>query len=97
MKIVLTGIAVLVLGCITAAAQAETDLGKELYDLHCVQCHSDSLHKRPSPAARNYQEVREWVKLWARYVGAQWGKEDMEAVTRYLNNRFYFYTDVSHL
>lgn len=96
MKKMLTGFAVLVLGSI-ATAQAQSDRGKELYDLHCIQCHRDSLHKRPNPAARNYQEVREWVNLWARHVGAQWGKEDMEAVIRYLNDRYYFYTDVSHL
>jgi mono/diheme cytochrome c family protein len=73
----------------SALAQTQAHRGKALYDLQCIQCHRDSLHKRPKPAAQNYADVRNWVILWAKQVGAQWGEEEIEAVTSYLNQHYY--------
>ncbi len=75
-----------------ALAQTREHEGKALYDLQCIQCHRDSLHKRPRPAALNYADVRNWVKLWAKQVGAPWKEEEIEAVTSYLNQRYYSFT-----
>jgi mono/diheme cytochrome c family protein len=76
----------------SALAQTQAHRGKALYDLQCIQCHRDSLHKRPQPAAQSYADVRNWVKLWAKQVGAQWGEEEIEAVTSYLNQHYYSFT-----
>ena len=91
MRTTLTGIAFLIFTSTTVHAQPEDGLGKSLYDLQCIQCHRESLHKRPKPAATNFKEVEEWVARWARHVGAQWKKEDLDAVTQYLNERYYSY------
>jgi mono/diheme cytochrome c family protein len=94
MRHLLIGLATTAIFSVGTPALAETQAhrGKALYDLQCIQCHRDSLHKRPQPAAQNYADVRTWVKLWAKQVGAQWGEEEIEAVTSYLNQHYYSFT-----
>ena len=82
-----------VLGLIafTGHAQTVAERGQALYELRCLECHKDSLHKRPNPAARDYDEVRGWVVLWNNNIGSHWEQRDIDAVTQYLNARFYLY------
>lgn len=85
--------AVLTLGLTVPSGQAQSirERGQTLYELRCGDCHKSSLHKRSRPAARNYEEIRKWVIHWNREIGASWEKEDLDAVTQYLNERFYKY------
>jgi hypothetical protein len=72
-------------------AQSISQRGQTLYELRCGDCHSHSLHMRSRPKARSYEEVRTWVKHWSGLERMNWEKQDIDAVTRYLNERFYKY------
>jgi hypothetical protein len=75
----------------SANAQDFMDRGRTLYELRCGECHNDSLHKRSVPAARNCDQIRSWVLHWSDVLSARWEREDVDAVTFYLNQRFYRY------
>jgi mono/diheme cytochrome c family protein len=85
--------AVLVLAAIATSGNAQTlmERGRTLYELRCGECHTDSLHKRSVPAARNCDDIRSWVMHWSGVLSAGWEREDIDAVTHYLNQRFYRY------
>ncbi len=86
-------VAALILGVAAPSgnAQSVTDRGKMLYELRCGDCHNSSLHQRSRPVARNYEDVRAWVRHWSGVEGMGWEKQDVDAVTQYLNERFYKY------
>ena len=75
----------------SANAQSISERGQALYELRCGDCHSISLHKRSRPTARNYEDVRTWVRHWSGVERMNWEKQDIDAVTQYLNERFYKY------
>ena len=93
-----TRIAVLVLAtAISAAAPAafaqspEFLRGRALYDARCGGCHDKSVHQRDPRSARTIAEVRAFVVRWDRELGALWRDDELDAVTRYLNDRYYRY------
>ena len=63
--------------------------GKALYETRCVECHDRSVHARKPRSARSFAEIREYVLRWDRETGALWRADEVDAVTRYLNERYY--------
>jgi len=76
------------LGAVPAAA-ADTSQGRALYESRCDACHDKSVHHRSARKARNIGEIRHWVARWNSELGGAWKDDEIDAVTRYLNQRFY--------
>ena len=73
-----------------AAAQAgEAERGERLYSQRCHECHAESVHSREKRSARDFGEIREWVRHWDGVLKLGWGAEEIEDVTTYLNARYY--------
>jgi mono/diheme cytochrome c family protein len=71
---------------------ADLGRGRALYEVRCVECHSESVHQRGGRVARTYEDIRTWVSRWNVELGGAWGAEEIEDVTAYLNERFYSYS-----
>lgn len=67
----------------------ETLRGRALYETRCDACHDKSVHNRAARKSRNLYQVRQWVARWNAELGGAWTDEEIDAVTRYLNQRFY--------
>ncbi|MBB5272012.1 hypothetical protein [Quisquiliibacterium transsilvanicum] len=65
------------------------DRGRALYEARCQGCHDRSVHQRAARIARDYSGVRAGVERWDREQGALWRPDEIDAVTRYLNSRYY--------
>lgn len=76
------------LGLASAAAQ-DVDRAKLLYENHCQLCHEDWAHTRDQRRVRTIDGLRSQVASWSVHAGLSWTREDIEQVTRYLNERFY--------
>jgi hypothetical protein len=89
-------IAQILLAATVAAASAhgfaqspEIARGKALYEARCNDCHDRSVHKRDPRSARSVAEIRAFVVRWDRELGGLWQADELDAVTRYLNERYY--------
>lgn len=71
-----------------ATAQAG-DRGGALYEARCGGCHDRSVHQRTARTARDYAGVRASVQRWDSALGPLWRSDEIDAVTRYLNARYY--------
>ena len=69
-----------------AGAQAR---GYMLYSQHCVECHTQQIHWRDERLARDWKSLNFQVRRWQSIASLNWGEEDIQNVTRYLNTRFY--------
>jgi len=67
----------------------DTAPGRALYESRCDVCHDKSVHNRAARKSRNLTEVRKWVSRWNTELGGAWKDAEIDAVTRYLNQRFY--------
>ena len=74
-----------------AGVSGDAERGRGLYEQRCTQCHAQSVHARAKRAARDFNEVREWVQRWSEYLSLAWGDEEVEDVTFYLNATYYRY------
>lgn len=72
------------------AAQADAR-GRALYEERCGGCHDRSVHQRSARSATDFAGVRAAVVRWDREIGALWRGDEIDAVTRYLNERYYQY------
>ena len=73
------------------AQSPESARGQALYETRCRDCHGQSVHERNPRAARTVAEIREFVVRWDRELGALWRDDELDAVTRYLNERYYHF------
>jgi mono/diheme cytochrome c family protein len=72
-----------------AAAQADAERGKLLYETRCSACHASSVHKRESRKAKSFTALRAQVLRWSAEGGGAWSAEEIDDVTQYLNRRYY--------
>ena len=82
------------LGCMImalAAYGADADRGKALYEARCNECHGTGVHVREARKAASFDGVRTQVVRWNAELGGGWSNEEIDDVTVYLNNRFYFF------
>ena len=79
------------LASVVPAAWAQTDLarGQALYEARCADCHDRSVHGRAVRSAASFEQIRAFVVRWQREVGADWQPDEIDAVTHYLNERYY--------
>ena len=74
-------------------AQAEFDRGQALYENHCKSCHEDWAHTRDGSRIFNQSELRNRVAAWSIHSGLGWSDEEIDDVTRFLNQQYYNFTD----
>ena len=70
---------------------AERDMPRAqlLYENHCRGCHESVVHVRDKRKATSLAAVEAWVRRWAGEQKLGWDNEEVTAVARYLNDRFY--------
>ena len=68
------------------------DRGQLLYENHCTMCHESSIHHRKTNKAHSVRDIRQWVIHWAIHLKLNWGEDDVDVVTEYVNRRFYQFT-----
>ena len=83
----------LLLACAAAGAQAQASpsRGQLLYSTHCLECHTTQMHWRDGHKAHDWDSLRKWVRHWQAESRLQWNEEDVEAVTRHLNDTIYHF------
>lgn len=83
--------AVAVAAAAVSSAWAQNDLarGQALYEARCADCHDRSVHGRAVRSAASFEQIRAFVVHWQREVGADWQPDEIDAVTHYLNERYY--------
>ena len=72
-----------------AGGQGDLARGQSLYETSCGGCHDRSVHGRTERSARTYEEIRTYVVRWQKEVNASWQPDDIDAVTAWLNDRYY--------
>lgn len=74
------------------SAQAEEfGRGRALYDFACDAYHDRGVHQRNARKATNFDELRTFVVRWNSALGTQWTDEEINEVSRYLNERYYHF------
>lgn len=63
--------------------------GALLYQNHCLDCHESLVHIRARHKARNLGAIQGQVIRWSSYLKLRWSEEDINDVTRYLNQTYY--------
>jgi mono/diheme cytochrome c family protein len=74
-----------------AVLAQEFEQGRTLYETRCGACHERSVHRRESRSAKDFEGLRAEVARWSATSGGEWRAEEIDAVTAYLNDRYYRY------
>jgi len=80
----------LMCGLLTAHA-ADAERGRVLYEARCDLCHRTSVHVREARKATSFEALRVQVARWNTELGGAWSRDEIDDVTRYLNNRYYLF------
>lgn len=79
----------LVLAAPAHAQGAAPSRGQLLYGNHCVECHTTQMHWRDQRLARDWGTLKAQVRRFQGIAGLNWSEDDVDAVTRYLNETIY--------
>lgn len=82
------GLLALTVAC-PAAAQPAPSRGQLLYETHCVACHDARVHWRDNKRATDWSSLRTWVRHWQGDQRLPWTDDDIDEVTRHLNDAIY--------
>lgn len=72
-----------------ALAQSPIERGRALYETRCGACHDRSVHQRAARKATDFAALRREVERWSTNSGGEWRTEELDAVTVFLNERYY--------
>lgn len=80
-----------IVGAVAVVAQPApgSARGELLYATHCDGCHTTQVHWRDQRLANDWTSLRLQVLRWQSNTGLAWSEDDIVAVTRYLNDRYY--------
>jgi hypothetical protein len=85
----------LALACVTCALAsahgADAERGRALYEARCDLCHGTSVHVREARGATSFEGIRTQVARWNAELGGAWSADEINDVTMYLNDRYYFF------
>ena len=78
------------MACLPASAQ-DPERGQALYELNCLTCHYERIHKRdPSRSlVRSFTQLRVEVADRAALAKLRFSVEDLDAIAEYLNRTHY--------
>ena len=85
--------AILVLSAAAHAQSTPPSRGQLLYDTHCIGCHTMQMHWRDQRLARDWATLKGQVQRFQGINNLGWSDEDVDAVTRYLNDTVYRFPD----
>lgn len=88
----LLGLAVLAQSSLASAVNF--DRGRQLYENHCQACHSNLLHTREARKIERLSALQQRVAAWGIHAGQDWGPEEVNDVTLYLDRSFYRFGDL---
>ena len=67
----------------------DSSRGALLYETHCLACHSAQVHWRDHSLVRDWESLTRQVARWQASANLQWGADDIDAVSRYLDDAYY--------
>ena len=78
----------------TSIAQAEKneeiyEHGADAHEEHCNKCHTDSVYTRETRFIKSMGALSKQVRRCKDNTGVAWFDEDTEAVTHFLNEKYY--------
>ena len=68
--------------------------GELLYSTHCIACHTAQVHWRDKKQATDWDSLEKQVRRWQAAGMLQWNEDDINEVTRHLNDSYYHFTRV---
>jgi len=80
---------VLIVAALVGVSARAQSRGELLYATHCVACHTTQVHWRDQRLAKDWNSLQAQVVRWQAAGSLNWSEEDIVAVTRHLNDRFY--------
>ncbi len=83
----LLGLVALLHTSVASAVNAER--GRQLYENQCQACHSNLLHTKEARKIDTLTELQRRVAAWGIHAGQDWGAEEVNDVTLYLDRTFY--------
>jgi len=72
-----------------AAAAADVQRGKLLYETNCSSCHTTQPHWRSQRLVGDWPELVAQVTRWQGVAGLNWTSEEIRDVAIFLNEEFY--------
>ena len=75
----------------SAVKAADAARGRQLFETHCIACHSTELYKRPQPKVKDWPQLAQEVRHWQAQTGQRWAQSEVDDVAAYLNERFYHF------
>ena len=79
------------IGAAFAQSKIEPTGAALMYEAYCTACHDAQVHWREHKLAADWPSLVAQVRRWQGTTGLQWSEQDIEAVARYLNDRYYHY------
>lgn len=76
-------------GAVQAGAAGPASRGAMLYENHCGACHSEQMHWRAKRQVHDWPSLRAQVRQWQARERLDWSEDDIEAVSRHLNDTIY--------
>jgi mono/diheme cytochrome c family protein len=70
---------------------ADAARGQQLFETHCIACHSSGLFQREHPKVRDWNQLLQEVRSRQAQAGQRWSPADISDVASYLNDRFYHF------
>lgn len=67
--------------------------GADLYAVKCLSCHTTEASWRDGRAASDWAKLSFQVRRWQQNIGAGWDDDEITAVARYLNDRYYHFAE----
>jgi len=89
LKTVIASLALGLAGLSAQAAAADSGRGSALYETRCNACHESSVHQRSARKAKSFDALRAQVLRWSAEAGGSWSGDEIDDLTRYLNQRYY--------
>ena len=92
-QIAAIGLGLWFLMCTPASAE-NFARGQELYGHHCGGgCHDISTAPFKDRKVKTLAELSSRIANWAAHTGMEWGKDEIDDVSYYLNTSFYHFGD----
>lgn len=92
MRIIKLALALACVMCAPASTRgADAGRGSALYEVRCDLCHGTGVHVRETRYATSFEGLRKQVTRWNTNLGGGWSADEINDVTVYLNNRYYFF------
>ena len=66
--------------------------GELLYSTHCIACHTAQVHWRDKKQSTDWDTLEKQVRRWQAAGMLQWSEDDINEVTRHLNDSYYHFT-----